>query len=184
MRHYLYLSVDHAARKYLSRAYATEELERGWHRRRAALRPEAIALLPESDLRESRSDDDLDPSSPLTVHPLRGIRVSTGLVLVAATIASFPGNGGIAWERLSWALGLRRLGWDVVLVDQLDPGPLRPQGRRPGLRGCLNLGWFERIVERFGLTGSAALIGSSGESLAGATVDEADRPRRDGPTSS
>jgi Glycosyl transferase family 2 len=70
MRHYLYLSVDHAARKYLSRAYATEELERGWHRRRAALRPEAIALLSQSDLRESRSDDDLDPSSPLAVHPL------------------------------------------------------------------------------------------------------------------
>jgi hypothetical protein len=99
--------------------------------------------------------------------------VSPGLVLVAATIASFPGNGGIAWERLSWALGLRRLGWEVVLVDQLDPGHCVHEGDdAQGYEGCLNLGWFERIVERFGLAGSAALIASSGESLAGVTVDE------------
>src|SRR5712692_532418 len=39
--------------------------------------------------------------------------------IVAGVVAGKPGNGGNAWTRLSLVLGLRRLGFDAVLVEQL-----------------------------------------------------------------
>lgn len=74
MRHYLYLSVQHAIRKYVQRAYSPEEVAAGWHRRRAGLDAEGITLLSQAQLREYRSDDDLDPSEPWRSHPLFGPR--------------------------------------------------------------------------------------------------------------
>lgn len=70
MRHYLFLSIEHAIRKYVERAYDPAELEAGWHRRRAGLRVEDISLLPEAELRFFVSDDLLDASDPRTEHPL------------------------------------------------------------------------------------------------------------------
>lgn len=108
----------------------------------------------------------------------------SGRVVVGATVASFPGNGGIAWERQSWVLGLRRLGYDVVWVDQLSRDhcvhSVADEERvtvtfgdsHQGYVECLNIPWFENIVERFDLAGSAALIGDDGESLAGIPFDD------------
>jgi glycosyltransferase involved in cell wall biosynthesis len=70
MRHYLFLSVPHAIRKYSERAYDPTEVEAGWHRRRVALRPEHIELLHESELRTYVADDLLDASEPWREHPL------------------------------------------------------------------------------------------------------------------
>jgi hypothetical protein len=39
-------------------------------------------------------------------------------VVIAGALASKPGNGGEAWVRLSYALGLRRLGYEVHLVEE------------------------------------------------------------------
>jgi len=99
--------------------------------------------------------------------------MSRGLLLVGATVASFPGNGGIAWERLSWVLGFRKLGYDVLWVDQLGRGHcVHPAGvEADGYANCLNVSWFESIVERFELAGSAALIGDDGESLSGLSFE-------------
>jgi hypothetical protein len=44
-------------------------------------------------------------------------------VAVAGAIAGKAGSGGEAWVRLSYALGLRRLGCDVHLVEQVDGLP-------------------------------------------------------------
>jgi hypothetical protein len=100
--------------------------------------------------------------------------VSGRRIVVGATVASFPGNGGIAWERLSWVLGFRKLGHDVLWVDQLGRAHcVHPPGApADGYAECLNIPWFERIVERFGLVGSAALIGDDGESLSGLSYDD------------
>ncbi|HEX6900124.1 MAG TPA: glycosyltransferase family 2 protein [Thermoanaerobaculia bacterium] len=70
MRHYLFLSKAHAMRKYVRKTYDPEELSRGWHRARAGLRAEDIALQEEAELRHYVSDALLDPSSPLQRHPL------------------------------------------------------------------------------------------------------------------
>jgi glycosyltransferase involved in cell wall biosynthesis len=70
MRHYLFLSVEHAIRKYVERVYDPAEVEAGLHRRRAALRAEDISLESEAELRTYVSDDLLDTSQPRTAHPL------------------------------------------------------------------------------------------------------------------
>lgn len=70
MRHYLYLSLDHAVRKYVRRAYDPEEVRGGWHRARARLREEDIALPSASELSAYIDDAHLDPSSPRRVHLL------------------------------------------------------------------------------------------------------------------
>jgi hypothetical protein len=42
--------------------------------------------------------------------------------LVAGALANKPWNGGAAWTRLSWALGLKRLGLEVRFVEQARTG--------------------------------------------------------------
>ena len=70
MRHYMYLSVAHATRKYVHRAYDPTAIARGWHGLRSRLEPESIRLPRSADLRRYHSDDELDPSEPLKRHLL------------------------------------------------------------------------------------------------------------------
>jgi hypothetical protein len=42
------------------------------------------------------------------------------VAIVGGTLAAKAGNGGNAWTRLSWVLGLRRLGYDTYLVEEVD----------------------------------------------------------------
>lgn len=73
MRHYLFLSMSHAIRKYVDRPFDPAEEAAGWHGWRARLRPEMIRLPSQSELRTYRSDDQLDPSNPRTQHYLEEI---------------------------------------------------------------------------------------------------------------
>jgi hypothetical protein len=68
MRHYLYLSVQHAVTKYVDRVYDPEEVTAGWHRVRARLRPEMFRLPSQDELRTYVSDDQLDASNPRVRH--------------------------------------------------------------------------------------------------------------------
>jgi hypothetical protein len=75
--------------------------------------------------------------------------------LVAGALANKPGSGGEAWVRLSWLLGLRRLGLEVCLVERLVPGD-------PAARD-----YFEAVVVAFGLEDSASLLDADGDALYG-----------------
>jgi hypothetical protein len=68
MRHYLFLSVPHAVRKYVEKRYDPAEVEAGWHGLRARLLPEMIRLPAEAELRLYLSGDELDPSNPRVQH--------------------------------------------------------------------------------------------------------------------
>jgi glycosyltransferase involved in cell wall biosynthesis len=69
MKHYLFLSVDHAIEKYAQRTYAQHEVDAGWHGWRAHATAEAIARLPgRADMRVARHDGDLDPTDPRKRH--------------------------------------------------------------------------------------------------------------------
>ncbi|HET7506922.1 MAG TPA: hypothetical protein VFJ53_01060 [Solirubrobacterales bacterium] len=72
-------------------------------------------------------------------------------IVVAGALAAKPGNGGEAWVRLSWALGLRRLGLDAWLLEEVDAETAR-SGRA----------FFERTTEAAGL-GERALLLVAGE---------------------
>lgn len=68
-------------------------------------------------------------------------------IAVAGALAAKPGNGGEAWVRLSWVLGLRRLGFDAWLLEECD-AETAAEGRQ----------FFEETVESFGLGERAMLI--------------------------
>jgi hypothetical protein len=82
-----------------------------------------------------------------------------GTIAVAGAIAGKPWNGGEAWVRLSWALGLARFGFDVVLVEEA------------GGEATADREYFERVVSRAGIAG-AALLNADGVSLAGLATSE------------
>ncbi len=86
MKHYLCLSREHFADKYLQRAFNPEELARGWHGWRACFRPELLAFPPEGELHRYGGDDRLDPSHPRTRHWFDQV--------LAATADPGPGPGG------------------------------------------------------------------------------------------
>lgn len=69
MKHYLFLSAEHAERKYPGRKYRdTEVSQLRWHGWRPRLRSEHIVLPSVERLRTSNSDDDLDATLPWTRH--------------------------------------------------------------------------------------------------------------------
>jgi hypothetical protein len=73
-------------------------------------------------------------------------------VIVSGMVAAVPGQGGAAWAVLQYVLGLRRLGHEVLFVEQLDaPGdaPLAQSGAAA---------YFENLARDFGLEQSSALV--------------------------
>ncbi|GLR39568.1 hypothetical protein GCM10007880_00840 [Mesorhizobium amorphae] len=69
MKHYLFLSAEHAARKYVGRRYLSEEvIGRGWHGWRPRLRSEDIRLPDATKVRATATDDDLDEANPWSAH--------------------------------------------------------------------------------------------------------------------
>src|SRR3954471_614387 len=78
------------------------------------------------------------------------------LVAVAGALANKPANGGEAWVRMSWVTGLRRLGLDVLFVEQASAEV-----------AAAGAAWFGSVVERFGLDGWAALVDDRGATVRG-----------------
>jgi hypothetical protein len=68
MRHYQFLSVPHAIRKYALKQYDPAEVQKGWHDWRAKLRPDIIKLPSQAEMNTYVSDDQLDVSNPRTRH--------------------------------------------------------------------------------------------------------------------
>jgi glycosyltransferase involved in cell wall biosynthesis len=70
MRHYLYLSREHAIEKYIGKGYADAELRRGWHQARSELLPTDVTLLPAAALSRYDGDESLSPQRARGSHPL------------------------------------------------------------------------------------------------------------------
>src|SRR5262245_32003917 len=80
-------------------------------------------------------------------------------IVVSGALANKLGNGGAAWTRLSWALGLRRLGFDVWFVEQIEPAScVDAAGVGTDVAGSANLAYFRAVTARFGLADRAALL--------------------------
>ncbi|MGH8542400.1 MAG: glycosyltransferase [Gammaproteobacteria bacterium] len=98
------------------------------------------------------------------------MRKSSLRILLSAMVAGVPRQGGIAWIALQYALGLRRLGHEVLLVEPLDEGQVRP-GRAP-LWSCENAAYFRDVVGQFGLEDEATLLLTGTRETAGLTYDQ------------
>jgi hypothetical protein len=76
-------------------------------------------------------------------------------IVVAGMVASVPGHGGATWAALQYALGLRALGHDVMVVDEVR-GPGDPDAREAALHA---------LTDAFELEGRAALLTGPGTAI-------------------
>src|SRR4051794_36217231 len=89
-------------------------------------------------------------------------------VMVGGALANKPNNGGEAWVRLSWVRGLQRLGFKVVLVEQIDADAcVDENGSVVAFEQSVNVAYFQKVIEQFGLQGSAVLVLGAGEATYG-----------------
>jgi hypothetical protein len=85
--------------------------------------------------------------------------VSKGTAVVAGALALRPGVGGHTWVFLQYLLGFRRLGWDVLFLDRLDPAMcVDSAGRSCPPRESWNVRYFLEVMERFGLDNCYSLV--------------------------
>ena len=94
-------------------------------------------------------------------------------LVVSGAIANKHLNGGEAWVRLSWILGLRRLGFDVWFVEQIDGATcVDAAGEPASFEQSENRRYFDQVVGQFGLEGRASLLYEGGREASGAPLDE------------
>jgi hypothetical protein len=95
------------------------------------------------------------------------------IAIVGGAMANKPLNGGEAWVRLSWILGLRRLGFDIYFAEVLDAAAcVDGTGGRASFAESVNRAHLEAVVEEFGLHGRVALLDEEGASLYGLGAEE------------
>jgi hypothetical protein len=82
-------------------------------------------------------------------------------ILVSGALANKPHNGGNAWTRLNWAVGFRRLGFNVVFVEQLAAGADAPAA----------VDYFREVMTSFEFSESSALLDATGGRLEGMSAD-------------
>ena len=73
-------------------------------------------------------------------------------IVIAGSVAQRPGCGGHTWVFLQYLLGFKRLGWDVLLLDRLEPDMcVDAHGAPHALTGSHNVEYFRDVMCRFGL---------------------------------
>jgi hypothetical protein len=93
--------------------------------------------------------------------------------IVGGALANKPRNGGEAWVRLSWVLGLQRLGFDAYFVEQIGAGDcVGEDGGSAEFATSVNRSYFESVVREFGLEDRAGLLWDGGREAAGLGLEE------------
>jgi len=81
------------------------------------------------------------------------------LAIVSGALGNKPLNGGNAWSRLSWVLGLQKLGCEVLFVEEIAPEAcVDSSGAPSSFEDSANLAFFKATMCRFGLERSSALL--------------------------
>jgi hypothetical protein len=86
------------------------------------------------------------------------------LIVVSGAIANKLNQGGEAWVRLSYLLGLRRLGFRVRFLEQIAPGAcVDDEGKPAAFETSANRAYFAAVMDEFGLSDSATLLATGPE---------------------
>jgi hypothetical protein len=85
-------------------------------------------------------------------------------VVIGAALAHRVGYGGHAWALLQYVLGFRALGFEVTVVDRLEPGMLRGASEQTAL------GYFRGLLADTGV--SYCVLGGDGSALDGLALKE------------
>jgi len=83
-------------------------------------------------------------------------------IVISGAIANKLNQGGEAWVRLNWILGFKKLGYRVLFIEQVE------ERADP-----VAIDYFTRVMERFALANSAALIGADFKVLSGDKIIDA-----------
>jgi hypothetical protein len=86
-------------------------------------------------------------------------------IVIGAALAHRIGYGGHAWALLQYVLGFRELGFDVVVVDRLEPAMLGAGNEKSALA------YLRELLNKEGV--SYCVLAADGASLAGISCDEA-----------
>jgi hypothetical protein len=94
-------------------------------------------------------------------------------ILVSGAIANKPLSGGEAWVRMSWVRGLRRLGFDVCFVEQIESSAcVGADGQPAPFERSVNRRTFESVVEALAPGCPAALLCDGGSMSVGLGLGE------------
>jgi hypothetical protein len=90
------------------------------------------------------------------------------IAVVSGALANRPGNGGGAWVRLNWVLGLKQLGFEVYFIEQIQRDAcIDRAGATVAFETCENLRYFQDVTGQFGLAPDATLVYEDGERIHG-----------------
>lgn len=88
-------------------------------------------------------------------------------IVIAGSLAQKPGRGGHTWVLLQYVLGFRKLGWDVLFLDRLEPEMCIDEGAPSPIEDSWNVRYFLDVMDRFGLAGSYGLLCENGANTIG-----------------
>src|SRR5215471_20811042 len=77
-------------------------------------------------------------------------------IFLCGMISADPWQGGATWAVLQYALGFKRLGHKVYLVEPIQSKALRPPGTP--LEASENARYFHQVMAEFGLEETSALL--------------------------
>ncbi len=93
-------------------------------------------------------------------------------IVVSGALANKHLNGGEAWVRLNWALGLKKLGFHVFFVEQISrESCIDTAGAVTPFEKSVNLAYFKKVTDQFNLSDSAALLYENGAQVYGPTYE-------------
>jgi hypothetical protein len=95
-------------------------------------------------------------------------------MVLAGSLAQKPGQGGHTWVFLQYLLGFKRLGWEVLFLDRLEPEMCRAADGQPcALEQSENLRYLRQVMGCFGLSDAFALAYDRGQHWVGLSRMEA-----------
>lgn len=101
-------------------------------------------------------------------------------IVIAGSLAQKPRHGGHTWVFLQYLLGFKRLGWNVLLLDKLEPDTCRDEAGQPcAPDASLNLRYLGEVMGRFGLGEAFAVLCDGGRRCVGMSRQQVlERTRR------
>ena len=87
-------------------------------------------------------------------------------IVVAGSVAQRPGNGGHTWVFLQYLLGFRKLGWEVLFLDRLEPEMcVDVHGRPAPIEKSVNVEYLDRVFREFALHDRYAIFHGGGRTV-------------------
>jgi hypothetical protein len=99
--------------------------------------------------------------------------MNSGAVVVAGSVAQKPHQAGHTWVFLQYLLGFRRLGWDVLLLDRLEPEmAIDATGRPCPIETSVNISYLRDVMAEFGLGDAFAVYCDGGRDVIGLSREQ------------